>query len=100
MFPYKFAHSQKKDANLASVAFNSPFKRSNLDAAKNTTLNGSATKRVFDGTFSQSISSRQVESRTHGGPAFLHRAQEVEDSKPAVSMTVSRLVVSSISARF
>jgi hypothetical protein len=90
MFPYKFApHSQKKDTNLAGTAFGGSLKRSNLDVTPNGTITESTTKRVFDGRFSHSLSSRHVESHTLSGSAYPHRTPEVVDSKPPIPATVS-----------
>ena len=93
MFPYKFApHSQKKDTNLGGAAFGSPLKRSNFDVTPNATITESTTKRVFDGGFSHSLSSRHVESHTLGGSAYPHHTPEVVDSKPPVPSTVSQSI--------
>lgn len=93
MFPYKFApHSQKKDANLAGTAFGVPFKRSNLDVTPNATITESTTKRVFDGGFSHSLSSRHAESHTLGGSTYPHHTPEVVDSKPPIHAIVSRSI--------
>ncbi|KAF8448739.1 hypothetical protein L210DRAFT_3756622 [Boletus edulis BED1] len=86
MFPYKFAtHSQKKDVNLIGAGFGTPFKRSNLDEKPNTPLSESTTKRMFDGGFSQSFSSRHPESYNLGGPAYPLLTPEVVDSKPPIT---------------
>ena len=93
MFPYKFApHSQKKDTNLAGTAFGVPFKRSNLDVTPNATITESTTKRVFDGGFSHSLSSRHAESHTLGGSTYPHHTPEVVDSKPLIHAIVSRSI--------
>lgn len=85
MIPYKFA-PQKKGINVTGAAFG---KRLNLDANLNMSVTESTMKRVFDGGFSQSLSSRHVESHSLGGSAYPHLKEEDVDSKPAIFAPVS-----------
>lgn len=102
MFPYKFAsHAQKNDTSQVGAAFSNPLKRSNFDVIQNANFAENTPKMEFDGAFSQSLSSRRVESHALRSSSYLHHTPEIEiiDTKPSTSAIVS-LFISLFSVRF
>ncbi|KAG8221164.1 hypothetical protein J3R82DRAFT_2715 [Butyriboletus roseoflavus] len=92
MFPYKFSPaSQKKDTNQVGATFGNLLKRSNFDVTTNAVLDENTPKRGFDGSFSQSLSSRHVEPHALGSSAYPRHTQEMIDNKPSATGISSRL---------
>lgn len=95
IFRYNFAPQAQKDdtgqAAQASGAVFDPLKRSSFDVIQNANFENTSKTR-FDGSFSQSFSSRHAETHAPGSSAYLRHTPEIIDSKPPISTTVCRFL--------